>query len=225
MLDQYAIAENSPEYFASFLECAHLKGEIFRLQFKNGEEVDCIPIVRENTIGFQLKGKFYEIPLHQIIKATFLERHDDSYFMDIAINESRKCSGEDGRVTPKVGAVLAIGGKLIGKARRGQLSPGEHAEYTLLDKILDDRNISGSTLYTTLEPCTTRNHPKVPCAKRIIDRRVERVVIGILDPNWKIKGEGFWRLREAGIEVAVCSAFQMKMIEDLNREFIRLHRN
>jgi pyrimidine deaminase RibD-like protein len=53
-----------------------------------------------------------------------------------AIELARKCVTEEGKKTPspKVGAVLVKKGKIIGEAYRGELAPGDHAEYTLLEK-------------------------------------------------------------------------------------------
>jgi hypothetical protein len=63
----------------------------------------------------------------------------------------------------------------------------------------------------------------VSCADRIAERRVARVVIGMLDPNDAITGLGELRLREARIEILRFDPDLMSEIEELNREFIRLH--
>ena len=108
---------------------------------------------------------------------------NDLQFMQKAIEVARKCTSEDGRVSPKVGAVVVKDGKSLADAFRGENQVGEHAEFTALEKKLKFDSLAGCTVYTTLEPCTERNHPKISCCERLKERRVTRVVIGMLDPN------------------------------------------
>lgn len=146
---------------------------------------------------------------------------DDRRFARIAIEEARKSSAEeDGRIHPKVGAVVVKDSHVLAKAHRGQF-PSCHAEYVALERILVDVPVSGATVYTTLEPCTTRNHPKIPCADRLVERRVARVVIGMLDPNPQISGRGQRALRKGKITTDLFPSDLMDEVEELNREFIR----
>jgi pyrimidine deaminase RibD-like protein len=136
------------------------------------------------------------------------------------IEEARKSVAEDDRPHPRVGAVVVKDGEVLSRAHRGE-KPKSHAEFVALEDKLPDGVVTGSTVYTTLEPCTTRTHPKIPCAQRLIDRKVKRVVIGMLDPNPDIMGRGDQMLSDAGIEVQLFSRELRAQVEELNREFIR----
>lgn len=146
------------------------------------------------------------------------EGTDDDKFSRLAIEEAKLSATEDERVHPRVGAVIVLNGRVLSKAHRGE-SPGAHAEYIALEEKL--RNVAGATVYTTLEPCTTRNHPKIPCAERLIERKVKRVVIAMLDPNPIIIGRGQKKLRSANIITDLFPHNLMTEVEELNREFAR----
>lgn len=147
----------------------------------------------------------------------------DLEFMGLAISEARKSRHKRNRIHPEVGAVAVRDGKCLAWAYHGEKNRCDHAEYTLLEKKPGRNTLAGCTVYTTLEPCTTRNHPKSPCATRLIEHRVSRVAIGMLDPNQAITGKGILQLRQAGIAVDLFPHDLMAELEALNRDFIREH--
>lgn len=103
-------------------------------------------------------------------------------YMELAIAEMKKSKNEprpDGKVPPKVGAVLVFpDGKVI-QAHRGELREGDHAEFTLLERKLSHEKLDDCVLFTTLEPCVERNPPKVPCCRRTTNARIKTVYVGI----------------------------------------------
>ncbi len=149
-----------------------------------------------------------------------MEKNDRRYML-AAIQEAGKSHSEDERVHPKVGVVVVKSGRILAKAFRGEIDAGGHAEFTALEKKLGTDSIAGATVYTTLEPCVSRNHPKVPCAYRLIERRVARVVVGMLDPNQAICGRGIRALRDASIATDLFPDELMSVVEEQNRDFIR----
>jgi pyrimidine deaminase RibD-like protein len=148
------------------------------------------------------------------------KQREDWKFAKMALEEARKSVAEDERIHPRVGAVAVKDGHVLAAAHRGESAEG-HAEFTLLAKKLHDVPLTGATVYTTLEPCTTRNLPKIPCADRLIQRRVARVVIGMLDPDQRIRGLGQRKLRDARIIVDSFPPDLADQVEELNHEFTR----
>ncbi len=140
--------------------------------------------------------------------------------MKIAI-EQAKLSKSDRKEDPKVGAILVLPDGKTFTGRRGENRIGDHAEYTVLEKT-DARNLdlTGSTLFTTLEPCTTRNHPKIHCAQRILNSRIGKVWIGMLDPNPDVYAKGLRMLDLAGVDWEFFPKDLRDELKELNREFI-----
>ena len=138
--------------------------------------------------------------------------------MRVAIEAANKCESEDERIHPKVGVVIIKDKQFVCTAYRGELTLGEHAEYTALAKKCRDRDLTGATLITTLEPCTTRSHGKQPCVLHIVDSGVTKVIIGMLDPNREIRGKGVIFLQGKNIKVEVPSECQEELIR-LNKKY------
>ena len=98
---------------------------------------------------------------------------------------------------PLVGAVIVRDGVVLGEGYH-QRYGGPHAEVNAVGSA--DCDLTGATVYVTLEPCS--HHGKTPpCADLLIEKRVGRVVIGSDDPNPLVAGKGAEKLRAAGIRV------------------------
>jgi diaminohydroxyphosphoribosylaminopyrimidine deaminase / 5-amino-6-(5-phosphoribosylamino)uracil reductase len=123
----------------------------------------------------------------------------DIEFMRLALGLARRGYGATSP-NPMVGAVLARGGRVLGRGwhhRVGLL----HAEIEALrDAQKLGHNPRGATLYVTLEPCSTHGRTP-PCTDAIMAAGIKRVVVGATDPNPKHAGRAFKILRRAGIEV------------------------
>ena len=174
----------------------------------------------ERLLRLYESGDYVALGLHSGTAQVLAGESDDRKFARLAIEEALKSVPEDGRPHPRVGAIVVKNGRILSRAHRGE-NPKSHAEYAALDMKLSHDLIAGSTVYTTLEPCTTRKHPKIPCAQRLIDRKVARVVIGMLDPNPDIRGRGDQLLSDAGIETQLFPRDLRAQVEEMNREFIR----
>src|SRR3954463_16200910 len=105
-----------------------------------------------------------------------------------------------GRVEPNpmVGCVIVKDGRVIGEGYHAGYG-GPHAEPTALANCTESP--AGATVYVTLEPCCHTNKQTPPCAPRLIEAKVARVVVGCLDPTPEVNGHGVEMLRNAGITV------------------------
>lgn len=98
---------------------------------------------------------------------------------------------------PAVGCVLVRGGEVLA---RGWTQPGgrPHAEVEALRRA--GAAARGATAYVTLEPCSHWGRTP-PCCEALIAAGVRRVVVAMRDPDARVDGRGFARLRAAGVEV------------------------
>ncbi len=144
-------------------------------------------------------------------------------YMELAIAEMNKSKNEprpDGKVPPKVGAVLVFpDGKVI-QAHRGELRDGDHAEYSLLERKLGHEKLEECVLFTTLEPCVERNAPKVPCCRRTTNARIKTVYVGIVDPDPTVSTKGITHLERHGARVIMFDRDLQEIIEKENADFL-----
>jgi diaminohydroxyphosphoribosylaminopyrimidine deaminase/5-amino-6-(5-phosphoribosylamino)uracil reductase len=104
---------------------------------------------------------------------------------------------------PAVGCVLVSAqGELIGEGHT-QATGHAHAEVMALrDARAKGHPTQGATAYVTLEPCVHQGRTG-PCCDALVTAGVKQVVASLEDPNPQVAGQGFARLRAAGIEVVV----------------------
>ena len=116
--------------------------------------------------------------------------------MKLALEYAKKGCGRVGP-NPMVGAVVVKDGRVIGAGWHRRYG-GPHAERDALARCTEPPR--GATLYVNLEPCChTGKTP--PCTDAILESGVRRVVIGSVDPNPLVAGNGIRILRRHGIEV------------------------
>ncbi|GAB2779946.1 bifunctional diaminohydroxyphosphoribosylaminopyrimidine deaminase/5-amino-6-(5-phosphoribosylamino)uracil reductase RibD [Rhabdobacter roseus] len=119
---------------------------------------------------------------------------------------------------PMVGCVLVHDETIIGEGWHQQYG-GPHAEVQAVRDAIGRGNehlLAGATAYVTLEPCS--HYGKTPpCADLLVEKRLQRVVIGQGDPNPLVAGRGVARLRAAGI--AVEEGLLEEEGAELNRRF------
>lgn len=124
--------------------------------------------------------------------------NSDLSFMRLALDLA---AGARGYVwpNPPVGCVIVREGAILAEAAT---HPGgrPHAERKALDKAGD--GATGATLYVTLEPCCHWGKTP-PCVDAIIAAGISRVVCAIQDPDPRVNGGGFDRLRGAGVDLTI----------------------
>ena len=125
----------------------------------------------------------------------------DDYYMHLALHEARKGIGKTAP-NPPVGAVIVKNDVMLGSGwHRAAGRP--HAEREALADAFENHGpdaVRGSTVYITLEPCSTHGRTP-PCTQGLIDAGVARVVYACVDRNPDHAGRADALLTTAGIEV------------------------
>lgn len=120
---------------------------------------------------------------------------------------------------PRVGCVIVQGERIVGEGWH-QVAGQGHAEVNALQSAGDAAR--GATVYVTLEPCA--HHGRTPpCADGLVNAGVGRVIGAMQDPNPRVSGGGYGRLRAAGIEAL--SGLLAVQAEALNPGFLKRMRN
>lgn len=122
---------------------------------------------------------------------------------------------------PVVGALVVRNGEIVAQGAHESWGKN-HAEINCLNNLDKSLPKDELTLYVTLEPC---NHfgKTPPCTDAIIQSGIKKVVIGALDPNPKVAGQGIQKLIDANIDV-VHGVLESE-VADANKFFFFRHIN
>lgn len=107
---------------------------------------------------------------------------------------------------PPSGTAFSVGAVIVGadgrEITRGysrEHDPHDHAEESALAKTAAD--LSGTTIYSSLEPCAERRSRPLTCSELILRAGIARVVFAWREPSVFVEGKGVEQLRAAGVEV------------------------
>jgi diaminohydroxyphosphoribosylaminopyrimidine deaminase/5-amino-6-(5-phosphoribosylamino)uracil reductase len=116
---------------------------------------------------------------------------------------------------PSVGAIVVRDGDVVGQGFHTYAGV-KHAEVLALEEA--GAQSKDATLYLTLEPCSHQGRTP-PCVDAILAAGIRKVVAPMEDPNPAVRGRGFGRLRDAGVEVEIDASAAHRAAE-LNEPFI-----
>src|SRR5882724_3449329 len=147
------------------------------------------------------------------------DRQTDEKFLHRALELAGKGVGL-ASPNPCVGAVIVNDqGNVCGEGFHTYAAI-KHAEVLALESA--GEKARGATLFINLEPCSHQGRTG-PCAEAIIAAGIRRVVACMQDPNPIVSGQGFAKLREAGI--AVASGILEEEAKPLNESFAKYIRH
>lgn len=144
-----------------------------------------------------MRGSF-DVPEKPVdAKRSFEER--DVQLMQRCLELAARAEGRTSP-NPMVGAVIVDeSGTVVGEGFHEKAGEA-HAEVVAFAEA--GERAKGGTLYVNLEPCSHFGRTP-PCADAVIASGVKRVVAAMIDPNPKVAGSGFQKLKDHGIELVI----------------------
>lgn len=123
---------------------------------------------------------------------------NDLEWLGAAIELSRRCPPSPSAFS--VGAIVVdAAGNAVAQGFSRQEQSNDHAEEVALRHVEGD--LSGATIYSSLEPCRTRLSRTNSCVDLIVAAGIPRVVFALAEPPIFVPGHGAQALRDKGIEV------------------------
>jgi pyrimidine deaminase RibD-like protein len=128
-------------------------------------------------------------------------KQNDHKWLSMSLELAKKCPPT--QTAFSVGAVIIDSkGELISTGYSRETDPKKHAEEIAIEKALKaKRNLTNSTIYSSLEPCGERLSGKKTCVQWIIETGINRVVFAEYEPPAFVKGIGEELLKKANITV------------------------
>jgi len=120
---------------------------------------------------------------------------------------------------PMVGSVIVYEDKIIGEGWHKK-SGEPHAEVNAVRSVKDKSLLEKATIYVSLEPCSHFGKTP-PCCDLIIEHKIPNIVVGTVDPNEKVAGNGIKKLIASGANVVV--GVLEKECYELNKRFFTFH--
>ncbi|ALG14817.1 hypothetical protein AOZ06_15690 [Kibdelosporangium phytohabitans] len=125
----------------------------------------------------------------------------DRYWLRVCVEESRKCPPSE-TAFPVGAVIVGADGTEIARGYSRETDPTAHAEEEALAKVTPgDPRLATATIYSSLEPCSTRKSRPRSCAQWIIGAGIPRAVFGLREPSRFVVGKGFEMLTAAGVTV------------------------
>jgi len=148
------------------------------------------------------------------------DRDTDERFLRRAFDLAQQGAGLTSP-NPCVGAVIVDANGAIVGAGSHTYEGVNHAEILAIEQA--GGRACGATLYINLEPCSHQGRT-APCTDTVIAAGISRVVASIQDPNPLVSGQGFAKLRSAGIDVSSgILEEQAKALNEAFAKYIRHH--
>jgi len=120
----------------------------------------------------------------------------DRFYMNLAFNLARENHGLTG-MNPSVGCVIVKNDEILSTGKTG-FNGRPHAEVIAIKG--SKKKLEGSTIYSTLEPCTHFGKTP-PCSNLIIKSKIKKVVFSVIDPDKRTKGKSFKLFKNKNINV------------------------
>jgi pyrimidine deaminase RibD-like protein len=130
-----------------------------------------------------------------------MQVRDDREFLARAVDLARRCPPS--QTAFSVGAlVVDAAGTVLAEGWSRRRDPHDHAEEgALADLGTGWRAAAGTTVYSSLEPCSARASRPLTCTDLILAAGVDRVVFAWREPGLFVDGQGAELLRAAGVDV------------------------